>query len=154
MLLTCQDRDAAIGRTECAHICLELMNDEAKVKHASNFWMVLKSFGYSEIQEELEGRNVHLWLQPTGEPGVYDVGARNERLVFRNHRFPRQVRITSEVPQLELPNPKYLTFHAACCQTANLSGLTDYLGWMESDHLPSSLVSMNGELTNSGGSSL
>ncbi|KAH8929802.1 hypothetical protein BT69DRAFT_1276024 [Atractiella rhizophila] len=59
MLLTCQDRDAAIGRTECAHICLELMNDEAKVKHASNFWMVLKSFGYSEIQEELEGRNVH-----------------------------------------------------------------------------------------------
>ncbi|KAH8930256.1 hypothetical protein BT69DRAFT_1275674 [Atractiella rhizophila] len=166
-----ENSDALIGRTECAHIFSETTNanleDEAKAKYASNAWMILETFGHPEIQKELEGQNVHrlsnvmtldaplhdwfdklkLWLQPTGEPNVYKIEARNERLVFRNHRVPRQVRLTTQDAQLDLPNPKYLALHAACSRVAHLSGAADHLDRMDSDRDHPSLVCLSGELT-------
>ncbi|KAH8914869.1 hypothetical protein BT69DRAFT_1231265, partial [Atractiella rhizophila] len=93
--------------------------------------------------------NLKLWLQPTIVPNVYNVKTRedHERKVFHRYKVPRQVTLTTRDPQLDLPDPKYLGLHSACCRIAHLSGAADYLDKMDRDNHPSSLISLNQEFT-------
>jgi hypothetical protein len=49
------------------------------------------------------------------------------------------VTFTSSSPELELPDPRYLRFHAAVCKVAHLSGVAEYLAKYERD-MESTLV--------------
>ncbi|KAH8925826.1 hypothetical protein BT69DRAFT_1077769 [Atractiella rhizophila] len=168
-----EDGDATIERTECAHIFSEPTNsnsnDAEMADYASKACTILQTFGYPEIRKELEGHSVHrlsnimtlsatirdwfdnlkLWLQPTIVPNVYNVETRedHDRKVFHRYKVPRQVTLTTRDPQLDLPDPKYLGLHSACCRIAHLSGAADYLDKMDRDNHPSSLISLNQEFT-------
>jgi hypothetical protein len=37
------------------------------------------------------------------------------------------ITLTSQYPNLPLPNPTYLRIHAACCRVAYLSGIAEYM---------------------------
>jgi len=39
--------------------------------------------------------------------------------------LPDEVCFTSTNPQLELPDPKFIAIHAACCRAAHLSGAAE-----------------------------
>ncbi|KAH8919308.1 hypothetical protein BT69DRAFT_1284910 [Atractiella rhizophila] len=158
------------GLTHCAHIFSESTNtnldDEHKRNHAANAWAVMDRFGLSEIRRELEGQKIHrlsniltldsalhdlfdnlqLWLQPTAESNVYNIGAQDEELVFEGYRIPRSILLSSRNPRLELPNPEYLRVHASCCHIANLSGAVSYLDQME-DVLPSTVLPLKGDFS-------
>lgn len=43
--------------------------------------------------------------------------------------YPRgkTVTLTSQDPQLEVPDPRYLALHAACAQVAHASGMGEYI---------------------------
>ena len=41
--------------------------------------------------------------------------------------IPEQVTFTSHKAGLQLPSPKYLRVHAACCKIAHMSGAAEYL---------------------------
>ena len=41
--------------------------------------------------------------------------------------LPATVTFTSQHPSYELPDPRYLKMHAACCRVAHMSGVTGYV---------------------------
>ncbi|KAJ8474634.1 hypothetical protein ONZ51_g7079 [Trametes cubensis] len=114
---------------------------------------ILARFGYEDICEELglasTNANLHrlenvmtldimlrnvfdrlnMWFEAIdGQENTYKVvlagGA--ARLATKGV-IPEQVTFTSHKAGLQLPSPKYLRVHAACCKIAHMSGAAEYL---------------------------
>ena len=49
-----------------------------------------------------------------------------DKVYLRSFR-DNPIALTSQYPDLPLPNPTFLLIHAACCKIASLSGATDYI---------------------------
>ncbi|KAI6012252.1 hypothetical protein EDC04DRAFT_2905058 [Pisolithus marmoratus] len=138
------------GTTQCAHIFPGSTNANItpgsdKTKYASSVWVVLDRFGYSSLQEELNGPNIHrlenvitmepslhhlfdslqIWFTETAEPDKYKLEAVDDCLISRS---PKYVTFSTPDPQrLPLPSPTYLAIHAACAKVAHLSGAAEYI---------------------------
>jgi len=66
-----------------------------------------------------------LWLEAVpGQPNTYLVRAAHDIL---SRELPISVTFQSQHPDLELPDPRYLEMHAACCRVAHMSGAAGYL---------------------------
>ncbi|KAI0686249.1 hypothetical protein C8Q76DRAFT_636353, partial [Earliella scabrosa] len=138
-------------RTVCARIfpeslgVLEGVDREAKGNSVATASTVLNRFGYTHIQNELEGTNVHrleniLTLALDAHDYFDDLQMCFEAVPDRPHtyrvvahppfnpsnRYPREVTFTSNYG-LPLPSPKYLLIHAACGRIAHLSGAAEYV---------------------------
>ncbi|KAF8331903.1 uncharacterized protein EI90DRAFT_3055831 [Cantharellus anzutake] len=63
------------------------------------------------------------WLEPanSGEPNHYVVRRIRPNLSL----LPVEIRFTSTDPWLELPDPKFIAIHAACCRAAHLSAAVE-----------------------------
>jgi len=64
------------------------------------------------------------WMEPasSGDPHHYVV-----RYIQPILNLPSEVRFTSSNPLLELPDPRFIAIHAACCRVAHLSGAAEYI---------------------------
>jgi hypothetical protein len=47
-------------------------------------------------------------------------------LLFDDIKLPTTVTFKSRVDGIDLPDPRYLKMHAACCRVAHLSGAAEY----------------------------
>lgn len=49
------------------------------------------------------------------------------RYVIPYYNLPNEVRFITRQPLLELPDPRFIAIHAACCRAAHLSGSAAYI---------------------------
>ena len=59
------------------------------------------------------------------ENNTYAIGSRHQSMIRSCRDNP--VTLTSQHPDLPLPNPTFLAIHAACCGIAHLSGAINYI---------------------------
>ncbi|EKM60571.1 uncharacterized protein PHACADRAFT_23866 [Phanerochaete carnosa HHB-10118-sp] len=123
-------------------------------------WDVIKGFGYSKIQGELKGLQVHslrniftlevtmhslfedlkLWFVPTASlpashqetPNRYVVEASMPGL-FECGMIPRTIEFKTTESDLELPSGEYLNIRATCCRVYHLSGAAKYFDKLYND---------------------
>ncbi|EIW76716.1 hypothetical protein CONPUDRAFT_139441 [Coniophora puteana RWD-64-598 SS2] len=136
---------------DCAHIFSEATNtyldDANKRNYASASWAITHRFGFQEILEDFNGKNVHslkniLTLaldvhQEFDDLRLYleeDISVPNRYYVRCTDGHPKAVHAatpdhvtfsTSDDVNFPLPEPKYLRIHAACCKVAHMSGAAD-----------------------------
>jgi len=60
---------------------------------------------------------------------TYAIRARNKQALFirQGNPIPNPVTLTSQHPDLPLPDRTFLAIHAACCRIGDLSGATKYI---------------------------
>ncbi|KDN36748.1 hypothetical protein RSAG8_10612, partial [Rhizoctonia solani AG-8 WAC10335] len=64
-----------------------------------------------------------IWLEPTGDTeNQYNIVGREE---FICNGLPKVVTFSSTSPDLPLPDPQYLAFHAACACVVKFSGVAE-----------------------------
>ncbi len=89
---------------------------------------------------------LHLWLEATVS-GIASIRPQSYLLISQDiinqyevcttdpavldDNLPRLATFTSTHPDLHLPDPRYLKWHAACCKVANLSGVGAYIGSLD-----------------------
>ncbi|CAE6442687.1 unnamed protein product [Rhizoctonia solani] len=66
-----------------------------------------------------------IWLEPTGAVDNQYYIVRKEDYHYRD--LPGVVTLSSTSPDLPLPDPKYLAFHAACARILKFSGASDFI---------------------------
>ncbi|KZT06463.1 uncharacterized protein LAESUDRAFT_653553, partial [Laetiporus sulphureus 93-53] len=137
--------------TECCHIFPESTNrgidDKHKGEYAASVWTIIERFGYPKLRTELEGEQIHLlkniltlnqyahgmfdtlrlWFEETDIRHCYKIGASNPTMVFGGYRFPREVQFKTTDERFDLPDPRLLKLHAACCKVAWMSGAAGYM---------------------------
>ncbi|TFK36250.1 hypothetical protein BDQ12DRAFT_610208 [Crucibulum laeve] len=142
-----------IGVTHCSHIFGESVNanisrpivDEKKKTYAATVWTIMESFGYTELQQELNGVNIYrlenvmtlsadahdrfdrlkLWFVETDTPNTYRLDATDE--IFLTS-YPKTVTFENHSDlDLPLPSCTYLKIHAACARIVHLSGAAEYI---------------------------
>ncbi|KAH9846326.1 hypothetical protein C2E23DRAFT_744329 [Lenzites betulinus] len=136
---------------ECCHIFPEALGrynvqDGASEEHSiATAWTMLDRFGCHSLLERLSGVNIHrldniltltqslytlfdamdLWFEPIcGHANRYRVEV-GLSYTHAQLAIPHEVQFTSH-ENLPLPNPEYLTIHAACCRIAHMSGAAEY----------------------------
>ncbi|KAG6834358.1 hypothetical protein H0H93_010130 [Arthromyces matolae] len=152
--------------TQCAHIFPESLGlgleNPAKAEQVSNFWDILRTFGYAELRQELDGEGIYrlenvmtidarcheqfetlnLWLEETDVLNVYKL--RGNR-VWNLYGEVTQVTFDTDDPvNLPVPSPEYLRLHAACCRIARMSGAADYVEETWRDFEDMSVLSADG----------
>jgi len=112
--------------------------------YAAVIWTLMDQLGHSSFGDELDGAQIHklsniltldvslhtnfdrldLWLEvDPAQAHTYRIcGLQN---VIRD--LPATVTFTSQHPSYELPDPRYLKMHAACCRVAHMSGAAGYV---------------------------
>ncbi|CAE6533377.1 unnamed protein product [Rhizoctonia solani] len=70
-------------------------------------------------------REFIVWLEPTGEAENQYKIVRRDPYYGRN--LPKVVTFSSTSPDLTLPDPRLLTFHAACARVLKLTGAGDFI---------------------------
>jgi hypothetical protein len=60
-----------------------------------------------------------------GQKNTYTIKASNP--IYLRGCQANPITLTSQHPDLLLPNPTYFKIHAACCKVAHLSGATEYI---------------------------
>ncbi|RXW12255.1 hypothetical protein EST38_g13597 [Candolleomyces aberdarensis] len=141
--------DASCAFTELCHIfsastSVSLENGDKRT-YAATAYTIAESFGYTTIQQDLNGEKIHrlenvmtmstdihrffdglkFWLVQVGQD-TYKVETFNQ-VVNRLHGG-REVKFTTENPEeLPVPSPDYLALHAACAKVAHLSGAAEYI---------------------------
>ncbi|KAJ2922052.1 hypothetical protein H1R20_g15045, partial [Candolleomyces eurysporus] len=137
------------GVTELCHIfsaltSVNLENGDKRI-YAATAYAIAESFGYTTIQQDLNGEKIHrlenvmtmrsdfhtlfhglaLWLVQVGKD-TYKVETSNQ--VVNQSHGGREVKFTMENPEeLPVPSPQYLALHAACAKVAHLSGAAEYI---------------------------
>ncbi|EKM48318.1 uncharacterized protein PHACADRAFT_155185 [Phanerochaete carnosa HHB-10118-sp] len=143
------DDRTQLEATRCAYIFPEFLaadaDSDAERQDIAKVWDVIKGFGYSKIQGELKGLQVHslrniltlevtmhslfedpkLWFVPTETPNRYVVEASMPGL-FECGMIPRTIEFKTTESDLELPSGEYLNIHATCCRVYHLSGAAEY----------------------------
>ncbi|KAJ3906631.1 hypothetical protein F5879DRAFT_876955 [Lentinula edodes] len=135
-------------RTECAHIIPEATYfglDKGKTKdYSASVLAVFDRFGVQF--DKLNEGNIHslwnvmtlvqpihdsfdrleLWFEATDNEHEYFIKTTDEtnRLLSE---LNGPITLTSSDPNVPLPDPKLLAFHAAACRVAYLSGATEYM---------------------------
>ncbi|KAJ4488738.1 hypothetical protein C8J55DRAFT_423240 [Lentinula edodes] len=135
-------------RTECAHIMPEATYfdlDKGKTKdYSASVLAVFDRFGVQF--DKLNEGNIHslwnvmtlvqpihdsfdrleLWFEATSNEHEYFIKTTDEtnRLLSE---LNGPITLTSSDPDVPLPDPKLLAFHAAACRVAHLSGATEYM---------------------------
>ncbi|KDN36793.1 hypothetical protein RSAG8_10575, partial [Rhizoctonia solani AG-8 WAC10335] len=65
-------------------------------------------------------KELFIWLEPTGEAeNQYNIVGRKD---YHRNTLPEVVTFSSTSPDLPLPDPQYLAFHAACARVVKFSG--------------------------------
>ncbi len=59
------------------------------------------------------------------QDNTYAIRARHKEILYSCRKNP--ITLTSQHPDLPLPNRTFLAIHAACCRVADLSGATEYI---------------------------
>ncbi|KAJ2920985.1 hypothetical protein H1R20_g16109, partial [Candolleomyces eurysporus] len=141
--------DPSWGFTELCHIFSAstsvILENGDKRTHAATCCTIAESFGYTTIQQDLNGEKIHrlenvmtmkvdlhrlfdgleLWLVQVGKD-TYKVETFN--LLVNQLYGGREVKFTTENPKgLPVPSPEYLALHAACAKVAHSSGATEYI---------------------------
>ncbi|TFK31757.1 hypothetical protein BDQ12DRAFT_707890 [Crucibulum laeve] len=150
------DPHSMTAETQCAHIFAESTNANIapgsdKRDCATGVLAVLKRFGFTKIEEDLNGRNVHrlenvmtlepsvhssfdklkIWFIATNVENRYKVTGTHE---FMLRQYPEYVTFSTPDPiKLPVPSPTYLAIHAACAQVAHLSGASEYIDKFDRD---------------------
>jgi hypothetical protein len=85
------------------------------------------------------------------QDNTYAIRARHEEILLSCRDNP--ITLTSQHPDLPLPNRTFLAIHAACCRIADLSGATNYIDKTLDDMEDSQDSNSIGVLAKGGGSS-
>ncbi|KAJ3537144.1 hypothetical protein NMY22_g5715 [Coprinellus aureogranulatus] len=122
-----------------------------QVTHAEHLRDLINALCGIQVVEELSGGNIHrlangltmamhvhlefdslnLWFEEVSDHPPHTYIVRKVRSVLAVPNTP--VTFTSTSPLLELPDPRYLKFHAAVCRIAQMSGVAEYLEKRDSD---------------------
>ncbi|KAJ3539371.1 hypothetical protein NMY22_g4768 [Coprinellus aureogranulatus] len=122
-----------------------------KVTHAERLGDLVNTLSCIQVVEESSGSNIHrlangltmamhvhlefdslnLWFEEVSDHPPHTYVVRKARSVLAVPNTP--VTFTSTSPLLELPDPRYLKFHAAVCKVAQMSGVAEYLEKRDSD---------------------
>ena len=97
---------------------ITLNGDHHSTFHSLYWWMELVSSG---VRIAWLLASCHSFLSPQ-DPHHYVI-----RHVSPIVGLPDEVRFSSTNPLLELPDPKFIAIHAACCRAAHLSGAAEDL---------------------------
>ncbi|TFK82705.1 hypothetical protein K466DRAFT_556152 [Polyporus arcularius HHB13444] len=143
--LQVEESPVQVRGTRCCHIFPEFLGNNEHPETARIFWATLKRFGYTGLEDQLRGVNIHrlenvltlehnvrvfmdkmlLWFEEVQDKEHFyriEVAPRVQQVAH----FPQEVQFVAH-HHLALPNPEYLRIHAACCRVAHLSGAAEYL---------------------------
>ncbi|KAG8993842.1 hypothetical protein FRB90_000587 [Tulasnella sp. 427] len=88
---------------------------------------------------------LEFWFEATDAPNTYNI-----RKTHEMHNgpiyppLPPQVTLSSTDPSIPLPNPNYLSIHAACAKVAHLSGAREYLETILEEEEETRVLASNG----------
>ncbi|KZT02084.1 uncharacterized protein LAESUDRAFT_730607 [Laetiporus sulphureus 93-53] len=148
------ERPEEITETQCCHIFPNMLGNietGEKANYVADIWTMFRRFGYRELQRELSGDLIHrlgnvltlsgnlhsmmdtleLWFEPIeGMKNRYRVQIIQDANDLLH--APKEVEFTTS-RDIPLPNPKYLSIHAACCRVAHLSGAAEPIDDIQRD---------------------
>ncbi|KAH9175892.1 hypothetical protein EDB89DRAFT_1903406 [Lactarius sanguifluus] len=79
-----------------------------------------------------------------GLPNTYTMKSTDPVFLAKCKAADCKITLTSEYPDLPLPNPDYLEIHAACCRVAHLSGAGEYMDKVLEDLEDTRVLSQDG----------
>ncbi|KIK52697.1 hypothetical protein GYMLUDRAFT_250957 [Collybiopsis luxurians FD-317 M1] len=137
------------GTTRCAHIVPDStvfsMPEGPDKKYSASILAVFDRFGIKidslnrDKMHSLENvmtlalqiydtfDRLELWLEATDNEHEYIVKAINENDFLLRTTVHGPIKLTSSDPNVPLPNPQFLEFHAAACKIAHLSGIAEHI---------------------------